>query len=86
MIKADFNGFTESDIETNNETPIGVDLPPNVILEVTDTEGVIKGQTAASGGKPALLETGIRITVPTFVNIGEKIKVNTETGEYVERA
>ena len=69
-----------------DETPIGVDLPSNVILEVTDTESVVKGQTAASGGKPAILETGIRITVPTFVTIGEKIKVNTETGEYVERA
>ena len=57
-----------------------------MILEVKDTESVVKGQTAASGGKPAIMETGIRITVPTFVNIGEKVKVNTETGEYVERA
>jgi len=47
---------------------------------------VVKGQTAASGGKPATMETGIRVTVPTFVNIGEKVKINTETGEYVERA
>jgi elongation factor P len=77
---------TDVQIMFYDETPIGVDLPANVILEVTDTEGVVKGQTAASGGKPALLETGIRITVPQFVNIGEKIKVNTETGEYVERA
>jgi len=77
---------TDVQIMFYDEMPIGVDLPANVILEVTDTEGVVKGQTAASGGKPALLETGIRITVPTFVNIGEKIKVNTETGEYVERA
>jgi len=77
---------TDVQIMFYEETPIGVDLPPNVILEVSDTEGVVKGQTAAGGGKPATLETGIRITVPTFVNIGEKIKVNTETGEYVERA
>jgi elongation factor P len=77
---------TDVQIMFYDETPIGVDLPSNVILEVTDTESVVKGQTAASGGKPAILETGIRITVPTFVTIGEKIKVNTETGEYVERA
>lgn len=77
---------TDVQIVFYDETPIGLDLPSNVVLEVTDTEGVVKGQTAAGGGKPATLETGIRITVPTFVNIGEKVKVNTETGEYVERA
>jgi len=77
---------TDVQINFYEETPIGLDLPSNVVLEVKDTETVVKGQTAASGGKPAILETGIRITVPTFVNIGEKIKVNTETGEYVERA
>ncbi len=77
---------TDVQINFYDETPIGVDLPSNVVLEVKDTESVVKGQTAASGGKPAILETGIRVTVPTFVNIGEKIKVNTDTGEYVERA
>ena len=77
---------TEVKINFYDETPIGLDLPANVVLEVTETEGVVKGQTAAGGGKPALLETGIRVTVPTFVNIGEKVKVNTETGDYVERA
>ena len=77
---------TEVKINFYDETPIGLDLPANVILEVTETEGVVKGQTAAGGGKPALLETGIRNTIPTFVNAGEKVKVNTETGDYVERA
>lgn len=77
---------TDVQINFYDETPIGLALPSNVVLEVSDTETVVKGQTAASGGKPAILETGIRVTVPTFVNIGEKIKVNTETGEYVERA
>lgn len=77
---------TEVQINFYDSTPIGVDLPANVILTVVDTEGVVKGQTAAGGGKPAELETGIRVTVPTFVNVGEKVKVNTETGEYVERA
>ena len=87
---ADQSGYLlpNTDVQINfyDETPIGLDLPANVILEVVDTEGVVKGQTATGGGKPATLETGIRVTVPTFVNIGEKVKVNTETGEYVERA
>ena len=77
---------TDVQINFYDETPIGVELPANVVLTVQDTETVVKGQTAASGGKPATMETGIRIIVPTFVNIGEKVKVNTETGEYVERA
>ena len=77
---------TDVQINFYEDTPIGVDLPANVVLQVSDTESVVKGQTAAGGGKPAIMETGIRIIVPTFVNIGEKVKVNTETGEYVERA
>ncbi len=47
---------------------------------------MMKGQTVASGGKPAVLETGYKITVPQFIAVGEKVKVNTDTGEYVERA
>lgn len=77
---------TDVQINFYDELPIGLDLPANVILQVIDTDGVVKGQTAAGGGKPATLETGIRVIVPTFVTIGEKIKVNTETGDYVERA
>ena len=77
---------TDVQINFYDELAIGLDLPANVILEVKETETVVKGQTAASGGKPATMETGIRLTVPTFVNEGEKVKVNTETGEYVERA
>jgi len=77
---------TDVQINFYDELAIGLDLPSNVVLEVKETETVVKGQTATSGGKPALMETGIRITVPPFVNVGEKVKVNTETGEYVERA
>lgn len=77
---------TEVQINFHNETPIGFELPANVVLEVVDTEAVVKGQTASGSGKPARLETGIRVVVPTFVNIGDRVKVNTETGEYVERA
>ena len=73
-------------VNFHNDKPIGVELPANVVLEVVDTEAVVKGQTAAGSGKPARLETGITVTVPTFVSEGDKIKVNTETGEYVERA
>ncbi len=77
---------TEVQINFHNENPIGFELPANVILEVVETEAVVKGQTASGSGKPARLETGIRITVPTFVTAGDKVKVNTETGDYVERA
>jgi elongation factor P len=77
---------TEVTINFHNERPIGFELPANVVLEVTETESVVKGQTAAGSNKPAILETGIRVMVPPFVNAGERVKVNTETGEYVERA
>lgn len=77
---------TEVLVNFHNEKPIGLELPANVVLEVVDTEVAIKGQTASGSGKPARLETGITVTVPTFINTGDKIKVNTETGEYVERA
>ena len=77
---------TDVQINFHNDEPIGVELPANVILEVVETEAVIKGQTAAGGGKPAVLETGHKVTVPPFIHAGEKIKVNTDTGDYVERA
>ena len=77
---------TEVKVAFHNESPIGLDLPANVVLEVTETDAAIKGQTAAGGGKPATLETGLVVTVPTFIEAGDKIKVNTDTGDYVERA
>ncbi len=77
---------TEVQINFHNDNPIGFELPANVVLQVVDTEAVVKGQTASGSGKPAELETGIRVIVPTFVNIGDRVKVNTESGEYVERA
>lgn len=64
---------------------IGVDLPGNVELEVIDTEPGIKGDTASGGNKPATLETGAVVRVPFFINVGDRIKVNTSTGEYIER-
>ena len=76
---------TDVQINFHNDCPIGVELPTNVILEVVETDVMVKGQTAASGGKPAILETGYKLSVPQFISVGEKVKVNTETGEYVER-
>jgi len=61
--------------------------PPNfVVLEVTETEPGVKGDTASNTTKPATLETGFTLNVPLFVNIGEKIRIDTRTGEYMERA
>jgi elongation factor P len=68
-----------------NGSPISVDPPNFVVLEITDTDPGLKGDTSGSGGKPATLETGAVVRVPLFVQIGEKIKVDTRTGEYVSR-
>ncbi len=65
---------------------IGVQLPNVVTLKILETEPSFKGDTVSGGGKPAILETGLRITVPFFVETGEYVKVDTRTGEYVERA
>jgi elongation factor P len=65
--------------------PVGVDMPLNVVLEVTRTEPGYKGDTATGGNKPATLETGLVINVPLFVNQGDKIKVDTRDGSYIER-
>lgn len=65
---------------------IGVDIPAQVTLEVVDTEPSIKGGTASGGSKPATLETGAVVRVPFFINVGDMIRVNTETDEYIERA
>jgi len=77
---------TAVQINFHSGIPVAIELPASVILEVVETESVVKGQTASGSGKPATLETGLRVTVPTFINIGEKIKVNTDNGEYIERA
>jgi len=64
---------------------IGVELPPSVVLEVVDTEPGIKNATVTTSFKPARTETGLMVQVPPFVNNGEKIKVNTDDGAYIER-
>ena len=65
---------------------VGVELPITVELEVTHTEPGFKGDTATAGTKPAILETGITIQVPLFIDVGDVIKVDTRTGTYIERA
>jgi elongation factor P len=67
-------------------TPLSLELPATVELKVVDTEPSVKGATAAAQYKPAILETGLKITVPPFVNIGEMVAVDTRTGEYLSRA
>jgi len=77
---------TEVQINFYNNNPIGIELPSAVTVTVTDTETVVKGQTAAGSGKPATVDTGIRVTVPAFVKPGDKIRISTDTGDYIERA
>lgn len=72
-------------INFHNERPIGVQLPSSVVLTVMETEPNLKGATATNSFKPAKTETGLTVMVPSFVSEGEKIKVNTDSGEYVER-
>ncbi|MEQ9638380.1 MAG: elongation factor P [Alphaproteobacteria bacterium] len=73
-------------IETYEDEPIGVSLPEQVVLEVSETEPVVKGQTAANSFKPAVLENGVRTNVPPFIGIGEKLVIATADGSYVKRA
>ena len=68
------------------EEVIAVELPGSVALRVASTEPGVKGDTAQGGAKPATLETGLVVSVPRFIGEGETIRVNTETGEYIERA
>ena len=65
--------------------PIGVELPLSVELKIVETGPGFKGNTASAGGKPAVMETGITIQVPFFLNTGDRIKVDTRTGTYLER-
>ncbi|NPV26205.1 MAG: elongation factor P [Firmicutes bacterium] len=67
-------------------TIIGVELPNFVELEVVETEPGIKGDTASGGSKPAVLETGAVVQVPFFINVGDKLRIDTRTGLYIERA
>lgn len=64
---------------------VGIEPPMFIELEITETEPGHKGDTVSSGSKPAVTETGLRVNVPLFLNVGDRIRVDTRTGEYIER-
>jgi elongation factor P len=72
-------------IKAEDESPLSVEMPLYVVLEVTESEPGVKGNTATNATKPAVLETGAKVNVPLFINEGDKIKIDTTTGKYVER-
>jgi elongation factor P len=76
----------EVTISLHEGVAVAIELPPKAVLEVVETEPTVKGQTAASSYKPALLSNGVRTMVPPFVTTGTKIVVMTADGSYVERA
>ena len=73
-------------VESHEGKPIGIRLPDQVTLEVSETEAVVKGQTAASSNKPAICDNGVRVMVPPFVETGDKIIVDTNEVTYLKRA
>ena len=73
-------------IRTYEGAPLGVTLPDTVTLAITEADAVVKGQTASSSYKPAVLENGVKTSVPPFIGAGTRIVVKTEDGSYVERA
>jgi elongation factor P len=77
---------SEVQINFHNDRPIGIQMPSTVVLTVVETEPNVKGGTATGSFKPAKTDTGITVLVPQFISEGEKVKVNTDTGEYIERA
>lgn len=77
---------TEIVVLNFNGTPINIEIPVKVTLTVVEAPPGIKGNTVSTGGKVVVLETGLRVSAPLFVNEGDKIIVNTEKGEYVSRA
>lgn len=72
-------------INSEDNSPLSVEMPASVILEITHTEPGVKGNTATNATKPATVETGAKVNVPLFINEGDKIKIETEKGTYKER-
>jgi len=73
-------------VEFNEGAPVGVEMPLTVDLKVVATDPGLKGATATNSGKPATLETGLVVQVPQFISEGEKVRVDTAEGKYLERA
>jgi elongation factor P len=94
MLEADLVGDSLPFLKENmnvrismfEEKPIGITLPLTVVLEIVEADPVVKGQTASSSYKPAVLENGVKILVPPFIAAGEKVVVNTSDGSYIERS
>ncbi len=76
----------EVDALMYEDNAIGIKLPSTVVLTVKETIPGVKGDTATGGNKPATMDTGLLVNVPLFIHEGEKVKINTETGEYMSRA
>jgi elongation factor P len=74
------------EIETYEGTPLGVEIPDHVTMRIEQADPVVKGQTASSSYKPAVLENGVKVMVPPHIESGIRIVVKTEDGSYVERA
>lgn len=74
------------DVRFFGEQPLGINLPPSMVFEVVETVPGVKGDNATGGSKPATLTTGLTVQVPLFIKEGDKIKVDTREGTYVERA
>ena len=73
-------------VELHEDRPIGVSLPDHVVLEIVEADPVVKGQTATSSYKPAVMENGVRVMVPPFIEAGERILVDTNEITYIRRA
>tara|TARA_A100001015_G_C14734967_1_gene611394 strand:+ start:210 stop:779 length:570 start_codon:yes stop_codon:yes gene_type:complete len=76
----------EITVEFCNDKPISISLPENITVKIDTADGVVKGQTASSSYKPAVLENGVKVLVPPFTQSGDEIVIKSETGEYVSRA
>jgi elongation factor P len=73
-------------LEMHDDRPIGIKLPDQVVLEIVEADAVVRGQTASSSYKPAKLENGLRILVPPFIGVGDKVVVDTNETTYVRRS
>lgn len=73
-------------VEMHEDTPLGIRLPPNVVLEIIEADPVVKGQTAANSFKPAKLSNGLKVMVPPFIGVGERVVVSTDEATYMRRA
>ncbi len=88
-IAADVKGYLSesatAQVAMHEGTPISIELPASVVLTVVSTEPAVKGDTRTNALKPATLETGVTVQVPLFIEEGERVKVDTRSGEYLER-